>query len=185
MAVEDRGTAESSLRRIEELVGALEHASDPAAREQTGELLRTVLEVHGLAFARTVALMSQAPGGGELLDRLGRDEQVRPVLLLHGLHPEELDTRVRRAVDGLRAEMRDRGVLVELAGLSRGSAKVRVRRSGTGAVASAALREEIEAVVLEAAPDLDALDIHVDEGCAELAVLVASPAAASSRVAMC
>lgn len=161
---EDRVRLEASLRRIEELVSDLDRVSDPAAREHARELLETVLDVHGLAMARMIAVLARADGGADLLHRLGRDEQVRTVLLLHGLHPEELDTRVRRAIDGLRPSMRSRGVDLHLMGLSRGSLELRVRRRDAGTATDASLREDIEAALLEAAPDLDAVHMRFEEG---------------------
>jgi hypothetical protein len=157
---EDRVRLEGSLRRIEELVSTLDQLADPNTREHARELLETVLDLHGLALSRMVALFARAERGADLLEQLGRDEQVRAVLLLHGLHPEELETRIRRALDA--PPLQSRGVHVALVGVSGGVARLRVRRSD--GIAAAALGQEIEEAVSEAAPDLEAIEIQFEDG---------------------
>lgn len=158
----DSARLEASLRRIEELADDLDRLADAAAREHARELLERVLDLHGLGLARIITLIARAEGGADLLERLGQDEPVRAVLLLHGLHPEDLETRLRRAI----AELRP-AVVAELTGLSHRQARLRV----TGA--DPALREAIEAALLEQAPDLEAIEIAFvqahEEGAARVA----------------
>lgn len=169
MAEEDRAETprpqlRDSLRRIEALVSALERIADPAAREPARELFELLLEVHGLALARTTARIARSPDGEALLEALGRDDQVAPVLLLYGLHPDDADTRVRAALAALQPELRTRASRATLASLARNAATVRVERAGTGAADSAEIRELIEAAVLEAAPELEGVEVFVIEG---------------------
>jgi Fe-S cluster biogenesis protein NfuA len=86
------------------------------------------------------------------------DKQVQAMLLLHGLHPDDLETRVRRAVDRLRPHLGVHGLRLDVVEIVNGT--VRLRLHGRGAAATKApllwtLPGEIEDAVLEAAPDLD------------------------------
>lgn len=162
---------EQALRRIEELIAALDSLPDPAAREPARALLEVVLDLHSLALARVTATIA-SEGGAALLQRLAEDEPVRAILLLHGLHPETVEVRVDRAIEELRPRFSVCGLGIKLVESNAKLARVRVRwtSEGPGRVDAAALREEIEAVIVEAAPDLETLEIEgLDETVAALA----------------
>ena len=163
MESEDRTRLETSLRRIEELASALDGLSDPVVREHTRELLETVLDLHGLAVARMLSLVTQTESGRPLMERFGQDEQVRAVLLLHGLHPQGLEARVRGALDNLQVSMGTRVLRVDILGVAERWAKLRIRASCLDEAAETALREKIEEALLDAAPDLDAIEMLFDE----------------------
>jgi hypothetical protein len=152
----ERLRVEEHLRRIDDLVAALGHIADPAARESARELVEAVLDLHGLALARIMAIAAGAEGGA-LLDRLAQDEQIKAVLLLYGLHPEDPATRIRRALDGLGSRFAAARVTAELARVSGSAASVRVCGGTDGAED---LRREIEEAVANAAPDLDEIVVE-------------------------
>jgi hypothetical protein len=163
---------EPSLRRIEALIAALDSLPDPAAREPARALLEVVLDLHALGLARMAAMVASAEGGEALLQRLSEDEPVRAILLLHGLHPETVEVRVGRAIEALRPQFAARGLGIKLVECNASRARVRVRwiSEQPDRLSGEALREEIEAALVEAAPDLEMLEIEgVDE---TLAVLV-------------
>ena len=108
-----------------------------------------------MGLARIIAIVAGAPGGAALLDRLAEDPQARAILLLHGLHPQEAEARVRAALDRLRPDWALRGIGVLLREVKGGAARLSATAGGSGRVDAAALRAEIEAVIVEAAPDLD------------------------------
>jgi hypothetical protein len=151
----ERVRVEEALRHIDELVSGLSHIADPAGHETARELVSAVLDLHGLALARIMAIVAEAAEGPALLDRLAADEQVKAVLLLYGLHPDDAATRVRDALDRLRPRLAAAGVAVERVHVSGHSAVVRV----SGAEI-AGLRDEIEEAVVNAAPDLDDIAIE-------------------------
>ena len=116
-----------------------------------------MLELHGLGLAKLMAILAPAQGGAPVVERLVQDEHVRAMLLLHGLHPEDLETRVRRAVDRLRPHLGVHGLRLDLEGVSRGI--VRLRLSGleprTPSPLLWSLPAEIEQAIFEAAPDTE------------------------------
>jgi Fe-S cluster biogenesis protein NfuA len=80
------------------------------------------------------------------------------MLLLHGLHPEDLETRVHRAIDRLRPHLGVHGLRVETLEINRGVVQLRLNASGGIAVKASTLLTlpgEIEDAIVEAAPDVD------------------------------
>jgi hypothetical protein len=157
VAREDRIRVEEALRRIDELVAALGHAADPVARETARELVETVLDVHGIALARIMTRLVAGEGGRELADSLAHDEQVRALLLLYGLHPDDPETRLRAALAALVPKLAAAGVSAALGRVTANSAMLRV----SGDVhRDSALCREIEDALTDAAPDLDEIAIE-------------------------
>jgi len=89
------------------------------------------------------------------------DKQIRAVLLLHGLHPEEVEVRVRRSIEKLRPQLAERGLGLELLEVGVARARLRLRLSGGQAmpVDATLLGQEIEAAIVDAAPELEVIAI--------------------------
>ena len=151
-----------ALHRIETLIAALDALPDAAARDHMRKLLELVLDLHGLALARTTAMVAASANGPELLQRLGEDPHIRAVLLLHGLHPDEPEARVRKAIAALRQDFAERGIGVEVLAVGSASARLRVQFSGAEARRTdhAALGAQIETAVIDAAPELETVEIE-------------------------
>ena len=145
--------ADEALRRIESLIQGLDSLPDPAGRQLARGLLEVVLDLHGLALARIASELAAAPG---LFANLSQDPHVRAVLLLHGLHPQELTDRVKQAVAGLNRELAGDGVRLGGVAINGMTARVIVHHGGG---TRPGLREQIEAAVIEAAPELEDLVI--------------------------
>ncbi|HEY1276390.1 MAG TPA: NifU family protein [Thermoleophilaceae bacterium] len=148
------------LARIEQLSDELESVQDARARAVAEELMSATLELHGRALARVMELVDETGADG-LLDALVADGEVASLLLVHGLYPVALDTRVREALDEVRPYMESHGGDVELLGLEGGVARLRLRGSCDGCPASSATLElAIKKALMEAAPDLDGLEVE-------------------------
>lgn len=142
------------IGRVEERLGALESLPDPSARELALQAVGEVVELYGAGLARAVERL------GETATReLAGDELIAHLLLLHGLHPESVEDRVRAALDGVRPYLGSHGGDVELLGVADGVARVQMQGSCEGCPASAmTLRMAIEDAVLKAAPDVDRIE---------------------------
>ncbi|HEX3881071.1 MAG TPA: hypothetical protein VHW66_00285 [Stellaceae bacterium] len=157
----EAGSLEQSLRRLGELTAALDGIGNEAAREAAGELLRLVLDLHGLALARMVATVAAAADGRALVGALAADPSIRAALLLHGLHPETAAERLRAAIERMRPAWGERGFRVELVTVQGAAARLRIHNDGGGEPAYL-FQQDAEQVLVEAAPDLDNLVFEVD-----------------------
>ena len=118
-------------------------------------------------MAKLMALVVAAEDGTSLLACLVEDKQVEAMLLLHGLHPDDFETRVRHGVDRLRPHIGVHGLRLDVVEIASGTVRLRVHGSGAGTIQAPllwTLPGEIEDAVVEAAPDvekilIDGLDV--------------------------
>jgi hypothetical protein len=157
MGDRDRARLDSSLRRIDVLIEAIENVPHSSAREPARELIEIVLDLHGLALARIMAAIAVSEDRA-LSSKLADDPQIKAMLLLHGLHPEEIETRVRRAIERIRPHLGVQGVRVELTEVGPRAARIFAAAEGDSAQRRA-WRREIEQALMEAAPDLEEIVI--------------------------
>ena len=140
--------------RVEALLEKLEKHPDAAVRESVRELVRELLDFHHKGLARILTI---DPG---LAARLASHPEVEPMMLLHGLHPEALDARVRRALEKVRPYLSSHGGAVELVGVDDGRVRLRLQGSCDGCPSSAeTLRTSIEAAILAVAPDAEGIEV--------------------------
>jgi Fe-S cluster biogenesis protein NfuA/nitrite reductase/ring-hydroxylating ferredoxin subunit len=98
-------------------------------------------------------------------DVFAEDELVSHLLLLHGLHPLDLKTRVIMALEEVRPYLQSHGGNVELLGVKEGVARLRMKGSCSGCPSSTVtLRLAIEEAIQKTAPDLEGIEA---EGVAE------------------
>jgi Fe-S cluster biogenesis protein NfuA len=153
--------------RIERLLDELHATADNRACEQAEELVRLVTELYGAGLTRIVAvLVAEAP---ELLDRLVGDDLVASLLVVHGVHPDDLATRVSRALDSVRPFLGGHGGDVELLDIDEDAGAVHLRLVGScdGCPSSAVtLQNAVERAIVEAAPEIVTIDVEApsDEG---------------------
>ena len=151
------------LGRVEELIAALESAPDPTVREQVHELIQTLLDLHGTGLERVLSVVyDSGAGGSTMIDELSHDQLVSGLLLLHGLHPLDLETRVRNAIEEVKPRLGLHGGSVELLGVSP-EGRVQLKLQGNCHECPSSrltLRFSIEEALYAAAPDLAGLDVE-------------------------
>lgn len=150
------------IQRIGGLVQEIESIADPAVRAATKNLVQSLMDLHGAALEKALDIVAEAGEPGmNIIDRLGRDSLVSSVLILYGLHPEDLETRVLKAVDKVRPQLRKQGCEVELLGVNDGAIRLRVETgSHTCGSTAKTLQATLEAAMYDAAPDLTSLVIE-------------------------
>jgi len=146
------------VARIEGLVKKLETSADPASRSAARELIQSLMELHGASLERILEIAATSGDAGQgLIDSIARDELVSSLLVLYGLHPDNFETRVLRALDKVRPALRERGAGVDA--LTVTESVLRVKITGAGS-------KELEMVVREAlfehAPD--AVEVIIEGG---------------------
>jgi Fe-S cluster biogenesis protein NfuA/nitrite reductase/ring-hydroxylating ferredoxin subunit len=142
--------------QVQELTERLDQIGDPSSRDLADRLAAAIVQLYGDALARILEV-----GGDELRERLAADDVVGGLLLVHGLHPVDLETRVREALDTVRPYLESHGGDIELLGIEDGVARLRLRGSCDGCAASAAtLEAAVEGALRDAAPDLAGMDVE-------------------------
>jgi Fe-S cluster biogenesis protein NfuA/nitrite reductase/ring-hydroxylating ferredoxin subunit len=156
---------ERRIAAIDELVQRLEAATDPAARAASQELVTTLMELHRAALDRILTTVRRhGEPGAAIVDQLAREELVASVLLLYDLHPQDLETRVRNALERTRPYLKSHGGNVELVGIGEGTVRLRMRGSCHGCPSSAVtLKLAIEQAIYEAAPDVNGILVEGQE----------------------
>ena len=101
---------QGQLERLEVLIQEIEELPDPTARAHARELVQSILGFHGVALARLLDRIAEtgAPGRA-LLETLAQDQPVSSLLLLYGLHPHDLESRVEQALERVRPYLRSHG----------------------------------------------------------------------------
>ncbi len=149
-------------RRIQELVEQIETLPNPDARNLLHECLQATLAFHGQGLARMLQVIADAGDSGKnISDRLIHDEAVRGLLLIHGLHPVDLETRLREALAKVRPYMESHGGNVELIGLEDDVARLRLQGTCQSCPSSAVTLElAVRHAVEEACPDLMGFEVE-------------------------
>jgi Fe-S cluster biogenesis protein NfuA/nitrite reductase/ring-hydroxylating ferredoxin subunit len=158
MLLDDQGLQER-VARMETLLGEIESLTDPNARSKAAEMAQVLLELYGEGLARMMEVIAQGEKSERAFEAFAEDELVSHLLLLHGLHPLDMETRVVRALAEVRPYLQSHGGNVELLGIEEGVARVRMEGSCDGCPSSAVtLKLAIEEAVLKAAPDLEGIE---------------------------
>jgi Fe-S cluster biogenesis protein NfuA/nitrite reductase/ring-hydroxylating ferredoxin subunit len=158
MLLDDQGLQER-VARIETLLGEIEALKDPGARSKAAEMAQVLLELYGEGLARMMEVVAQGAEGEKAFEAFAEDELISHLLLLHGLHPLDVETRVVRALEEVRPYLQSHGGNVELLGIEGDVARVRMEGSCDGCPSSAVtLKLAIEEAVLKAAPDLEGIE---------------------------
>jgi Fe-S cluster biogenesis protein NfuA/nitrite reductase/ring-hydroxylating ferredoxin subunit len=188
--VEER-ELQKRLAHVDTLVGELQQLPDPAWRAMVEELLSTVLDLHGEALSRMLDALGPRGDAAtdRLLERMADDDLLRGVLLLHGLHPLDLRTRVEGALESVRPYMQSHGGGVELIGVAGDTVRIRLEGHCQGCPSSTVtLKLAVEKAIYEAAPDVSAIEVvepadALPTGPPVIAGLVALPVVAAPRPA--
>src|SRR6516225_5079426 len=142
--------------RIEELLAAL-RSRGGAAADTAEELVRLLIGMYGDGLAAIMAALAEEGGPGRaIIDRLTADPLVEGLLLLHGLHPLDVDARIQRALDQVRPYLGSHAGGVQYLGVSEdGVARLRLEGTCHGCPSSTVtVRLAIEGAVQDAAPEV-------------------------------
>jgi Fe-S cluster biogenesis protein NfuA/nitrite reductase/ring-hydroxylating ferredoxin subunit len=164
MLLEDRELRER-VARMEALLEEIEALKDPNARQKAAEVVGVLLELYGEGLARMMEVVAQGEESKRTFEVFAEDELVSHLLLLHGLHPLDVEARVVRALEEVRPYLQSHGGNVEFLGVEGGVARLRMEGSCDGCPSSTmTLKLAIEEAVQKAAPDLEGIEA---EGVAE------------------
>src|SRR5262252_6743001 len=149
-------TVQRTGERIEELLASL-RSQGGAAADTAEELVRLLVGLYGDGLSHIVAAMTaDGETGQAMLDTLAADPLVEGLLLLHGLHPLDVDARIQRALDQVRPYLGSHAGGVQYLGVSEeGVARLRLEGTCHGCPSSTVtVRLAIEGAVQDAAPEV-------------------------------
>ncbi|MHA3771221.1 NifU family protein [Verrucomicrobiota bacterium sgz303538] len=148
--------------RLQELVEEAATLPDPSSRELLQECMETVLAFYGRGLERVLQLATETDGEErKLYDRMIDDSILRGLLLIHGLHPDDLSTRLQQALSKIRPYMESHGGDVEILSLDDGVAKLRLRGSCESCPSSTVTMElAVRHAIEEACPDLLGFEVE-------------------------
>jgi Fe-S cluster biogenesis protein NfuA/nitrite reductase/ring-hydroxylating ferredoxin subunit len=137
--------------QIEELLAALTARGQGPLAE---ELVRLLVGLYGDGLAHIMEAVAEV-GGPAVLDRLTSDSLVESLLLLHGLHPQDVDTRIQRALDRVRPYLGSHAGGVQYIGVADGVARLKLEGNCDGCPSSTVtVQLAIEGAVQDAAPEV-------------------------------
>ncbi len=138
-------------------------AGGVVARERAEELVRLVADLYGAGLERVLTILHE--GGRldeEMLAALAGDDLVSSLLLVHDLHPYDVQTRVEQALEGVRPYLGSHGGDVELLEVTDGDV-VRLRLLGSCdgcASSSVTLKLAVEGAIEAAAPEIVGIEVE-------------------------
>lgn len=149
-------TSEQLIERVQTLTAQLEEIPDLHARAVADELVAAIVQLYGDGLERIFAALDD-----DTRARLAEDGVVASLMLIHGLYPIDLETRVVEALDSVRPYMESHGGDVELLGVEDGVARMRLVGHCESCPASEATLElAIKKALEETAPDLEGLEVE-------------------------
>jgi Fe-S cluster biogenesis protein NfuA/nitrite reductase/ring-hydroxylating ferredoxin subunit len=142
--------------RVEELLEALKAGGFGGAAPAAEELVGLLVGLYGDGLTRIVAILAESgPDGNAMLAKLADDPLVESLLLLHDLHPLDVDARIQRALDRVRPYLGSHAGGVEYLGVDAGVAKLKLEGSCSGCPSSTVtVQLAIEGAVRDAAPEV-------------------------------
>ena len=158
----DEKDFQKRLQKIGGLVHDLETIADPASRAAAKELVQLLMDLHGTGLERILEIVYQAGDHGpRTIDDLGQDPLVSSLLILYGLHPDELQTRVERKLEQICSKLHKMGAEARLVSVSGADIRLRINIDGHACGStSRAVQSTVEEAIYEAAPDLTSLVVE-------------------------
>lgn len=152
----------AKIQRIGELVAELDSITQPEIRASAKALVQLILDLNAAGLEQALEIIAKDRDTGQkIIDDLGRDALVSSLLVLYGLHPLDLESRVEQALEKVRASVRKGGGELELLSLTGGTVRLRLRVTGhTCGSTGNTLKKMVEDALFEAAPDMTGLLIE-------------------------
>ena len=133
--------------------------------------------LYGAGLERLLQVLSDSGRlDQQTLDALADDELVAGLLLVHGLHPYAVETRVARALDSVRPYLGSHGGDVELLGVDTdGVVRLRMLGSCDGCPSSSVtLQLAVEDAIQAAAPEVTSIEVDASQSMSQGVIPVES-----------
>jgi hypothetical protein len=155
----DEVRSQEWIDKIEELVHQAESISDPKARATAVDLLEAVLAFHAAGLERVLEIVARTgEAQAAIIEQIATDDLTSSILLLHDLHPDDLETRVNRGIGTLQEVFASLGARVSLIAIEHGT--VRLQFDSSRSWAGTPVRDSIEKAIFQAAPEIESIRIE-------------------------
>jgi Fe-S cluster biogenesis protein NfuA len=157
----DEENLRTAGERIESLVKELESIADPTLRQKAAELIQALTQMYGAGLGRIWHILNEDEGSKKVIDSLCKDSLVASLLVLHGLHPQNVEIRIKHALDRVRPDLGSHGGDVKLVKIEQAVAYLRIEGACYGCASSAStVRIALQQALEEAAPEIDAIEVE-------------------------
>jgi hypothetical protein len=137
------------MQRIDELLAAIQEHGNPVVRASAVELVRALLAAHRAGLAEMLAHIERYGESGQaIVHDFVADDLVCSLLLLHGLHPVSLETRVRKVLNEVQPVLDIHDAEVRLEIVTHDAIRLHVKGGGQ------VVHTVLEQALLAAAPDV-------------------------------
>ncbi|MGI9056625.1 MAG: NifU family protein [Pyrinomonadaceae bacterium] len=152
----------NQMQRVDELVQEIETWADPNLRSKAVELVQALMDFHGAGIDRMMDITANKGAAGfAIFDEFAKDDLVGNMLLLYGLHPLDIETRIKNALEKVRPSLNLHEGNVELLGVNEGIVNLRLQGNCDGCPSSAlTLKHTIEEAIYAAAPDVVSIQVE-------------------------
>jgi Fe-S cluster biogenesis protein NfuA/nitrite reductase/ring-hydroxylating ferredoxin subunit len=153
--------------RLQKLLAEVEALPYPGARELIQDCMASVLGFYGAGLKRILQVVSEdGPEGRKVFRDLIHDDVVKGLLLIHDLHPLDLEARLLEALDKVRPYLKSHGGNVELISLENDVARLRLQGTCQSCASSSVTLElAIRHAIEQACPDLVHFEVEgVEQG---------------------
>jgi Fe-S cluster biogenesis protein NfuA/nitrite reductase/ring-hydroxylating ferredoxin subunit len=162
---DEEGQWRTAGDRIQLLLDA-SAAGGAVARERAEQLVREIVDLYGAGLDRLMRMAVDVEPA--LADRFASDDLVASLLLVHGLHPHDVNRRVEDALDSVRPYLGSHGGDVALLEVTDSPAGRVVRLQFSGSCkscpsSSVTLELTVEDAVRAAAPEISSIEVVAAE----------------------
>lgn len=153
---------QSGLERLDALLGEIERHTDAGVQTRVREIVQALLDLHRVGLERLVEIVADSgENGTAILNVCAGDDLVSGLLLLHDLHPLDMETRLHQALEKVQPYLRSHGGNVELLGIEEGVVRLRLQGSCHSCPSSAAtMQQTIEEAIYGKAPEVTGIEVE-------------------------
>jgi Fe-S cluster biogenesis protein NfuA len=150
------------LQELDVLLRETEQQTDPAARGRLQKVVQAILELHGAGLQRLLEHITEASEcGQEILDACCKDDVVSGLLVLHNIHPLDVEDRVHQALESVRPFLQSHGGNVELLEVCDGVVRLRLQGSCHHCPSSAVtMQQTVEEAIYASAPEVTSIEVE-------------------------
>ena len=160
----DQAKLRELSERIEPLLEEVRSMASPPVWDRVEEIVRSVVQLYGEGLKRIDEIAAADGAAGERLrSQLAADDLVSSLLILHGLHPKDFETRVHEALERVRPYLGSHGGDVEITELDADAGLVRLRMKGScdGCPSSLlTVKLAVEGAIRESAPEATKIEVE-------------------------